>query len=260
MRLDLGAGRVVTIWENEKDRVLYDAPIDHAFSLYLKGGAGTRRLDTDGKGGWPGSVCVMPAGHRSDWEITTPFRFVHFDLPDDTLRAAYVRTFDLDARQLDLREITQEEEPALARPLAQMARAAETSDILLAESAVTDLVSCLPNRTIILKGGLTSSQLRRTDEWIAANLGNSIRLADLAAEAGLSEFHFHRMFGLTRGTSPHKWVTMRRVEAAKAMLHGDERIADIATTCGFACQSHMTRAFKVETGTTPARYRTALQN
>lgn len=212
-----------------------------------------------GTGGWPGSVCVMPAGHRSDWEITTPFRFVHFDLPDNTLRAAYVRTFDVDARQLDLREITQEEEPALARPLARMARAAETGDILLAESAAADLVSCLSHRTITLKGGLTSRQLRCTDEWIAANLGYSIRLADLAAQAGLSEFHFHRIFSLSRGISPHKWVMMRRIDAAKAKLHGDERIADIATTCGFACQSHMTRAFKAETGTTPVRYLTALR-
>ena len=75
--LDLGAGRSITIWENRNDLVHYDAPRCHAFSLHLKGGTGTRRLDAGTETGRPGTVCIMPEGQNSEWEITTPFRFIH---------------------------------------------------------------------------------------------------------------------------------------------------------------------------------------
>ncbi|MGX9353708.1 response regulator transcription factor [Roseobacteraceae bacterium S113] len=258
VRLDLGAGRTVTIWENHSDRIFYDKPRGHTFSLYLQGGTGTRRLDAGGVAGWPGAICVLPEGQTSDWEITTPFRFLHLVLPDEPLRAWFSRIHDRDARYFDVAEIMYGAVPAMTAPLARLAQAATVNDPLSADGAVAELIYRLPERPTTLKGGLTAQQLRRTDEWIDANLGGSIRLSDLAAEAGLSEFHFHRMFRTSRGTSPHKWVMMRRIEAVKDRLNGSGGISDIAMACGFSCQSHLTRAFKTQTGMTPALYRQRL--
>ena len=257
-RIDLGAGRTVTIWENHSDRIFYDKPKGHTFSLYLNGGTGTRRLDAGGIAGWPGAICVLPEGQTSDWEITTPFRFLHLVLPDEPLRACFSRIHDRDARYFDLTETMYEIVPALTAPLAQLASAARMNDTLSADEAVAELIYHLPERPKVLRGGLTVRQLRRIDEWIDANLGSSIRLSDLAAEAGLSEFHFHRMFRVSRGTAPHKWVTMRKIDAAKERLKRDDSIADIATACGFSCQSHLTRVFKAQIGMTPAVYRQRL--
>lgn len=257
-RLDLGAGRSVTIWENQSDRIFYDTPKDHTFSFYLKGGTGTRRLDAGGVSGWPGAVCVLTEGHSSDWEITAAFRFLHLVLPDDTLRAWFSRIHDRDARYADVPEIVYQAAPALTAPLAQLAQAAVTCDPLQADAAVAELIYRLPQRPKALQGGLTAHQLQRTDDWIDANLGGAIRLCDLAAVAGLSEFHFHRMFKASRGTSPHKWVLMRRIDAAKTGLQGRASIADIAAACGFSCQSHLTRTFRAQTGMTPAMYRQRL--
>lgn len=254
-RLDLGAGRTVTIWENRTDRIFYDKPKGHTFSLYLKGGTGTRRLDAGGITGWPGAICVLPEGQTSDWEITTPFRFVHLVLPDEPLRAWFSRIHDRDARYFDVTEIMYDAAPAMTVPLSRLAHAAQMNDPLSADGAVAELIYSLPERPKELQGGLTAKQLRRTDEWIDANLGTSIRLSDLAAVAGLSEFHFHRMFRTSRGTSPHKWVMMRRVNAARDRLGGNGSISDIAAACGFSCQSHLTRIFKAQTGMTPAVYR-----
>ncbi|MCP5089118.1 MAG: helix-turn-helix transcriptional regulator [Rhodobacteraceae bacterium] len=258
-RLSLGAGRSIVIWENQNDRVYYDEPLGHTFSFYLRGGCGTRRLDGGANSGWPGAVCVMPAGLSSDWVITTPIQFVHFYFPDSTLRASYARIHDCDARRLDVPEATFDQSPGIAQPLAQMARAASEEDILLAETAVAELIGGLPNGAVALKGGLSPIQLRRTDEWIDANLEGTIRLVDLATESGLSEFHFHRMFCLSRGVSPHKWVVIRRIEVAKNQLGGCCTIAEIAAACEFASQSHLTRFFKTEVGATPAHYRAMLQ-
>lgn len=257
-RLDLGAGRAVTIWENHNDRVFYDRPEGHAFSLYLKGGTGTRRLDAGGISGWPGAICVLPEGQSSEWEITRPFRFLHLVLPDAALRAGFSRIHDRDARYFDLPELMYAASPDLSAPLLRLARAAVAADALAGDEAMADLIQRLPERRVSLRGGLTSRQLGRAEEWIAAHLDGPIRLADLAEAAGLSEYHFHRMFRASRGTSPHKWVTMRRVEAAKARLRGAGSIAEVASACGFACQSHLTRVFKAETGVTPALYRRSL--
>lgn len=254
-QLNLGAGRTVTIWENHSDRIFYDKPKGHTFSLYLKGGTGTRRLDAGGIAGRPGAICVLPDGQTSDWEITSPFQFLHLVLPDEPLRAAFSRIHDRDARYFDLAEIMFSDAPAMARPLAQLVMAAKSHDPLQADSAVAELIYRLPERRRTLHGGLTPRQLRKIDAWIDANLGATIRLSDLATEVGLSEFHFHRMFRASRGTSPHKWVTTRKVDVAKEMLRRDSTIAEIASACGFACQSHLTRTFKALTGMTPAVYR-----
>lgn len=257
-RLELGAGRTVTIWENHSDRIFYDKPTGHTFSLYLKGGTGTRRLDAGGMTGWPGAICVLPEGQTSDWEITTPFRFLHLVLPDEPLRAWFSRIHERDARYFDVTEIMYDAVPAITAPLLQLARAAETNDPLSADGAVAELIYSLSERPKELQGGITARQLRRIDDWIDANLAGSIRLSDLAALAGLSEFHFHRMFRTSRGTSPHRWVMMRRIDAAKVRLSGSGSISDTAAACGFSCQSHLTRVFKAQTGMTPALYRKRL--
>lgn len=257
-RLDLGAGRTVTIWDNHSDRVFYDKPKGHTFSLYLKGGTGTRRLDAEGIAGWPGAICVLPEGQTSDWEITSPFQFLHLVLPDEPLRAWYSRIHDRDARYFDLAEIIYDDSPSLTGPLKHLVRAAVSNDPLLADSAIAELIHRLPDRRRPLQGGLTARQLRQTDAWIDANIGDAIRLSDLASEVGLSEFHFHRMFRSSRGTSPHKWLTTRRIDTAKDRLRRESSIAEVAAACGFSSQSHLTRIFKAQTGMTPAVYRQLL--
>ena len=257
-QLDLGGGRSVTIWENHDDRVSYDDTSGHTFSLYLQGGTGTRRVDGGGASGWPGAVCVMPEGHRSEWHITRPFRFVHLHMPDAALRASFARMHDCDARQLDLHEVSCADRPALAGPLRQLALAAQDGDILLADSAASDLVAHLERGRVTLRRGLAPHVLRRVDEWIAAEMENTIRLADLAALASMSEYHFHRMFRLSRGIAPHGWITARRIDRARDMLRGPVPVARIAAACGFSSQSHLTRVFRRQTGRTPAQYRDLL--
>lgn len=261
--MDLGAGRAVTIWENHSDRIRYDGPMGHVFSLYLEGGTGTRRVDRStyrgGQAGFPGAVCIMPQGHDSEWEITTPFLFVHLYLPDAALRAGFARTHDCDARRLDLPEVTLAEMPGIAAPLTGLAQAARQSDLLAAETALSELLAGLGPRQITLNGGLASHVLRRIDAWIDAHLEGVIRLSDLAALADLSPFHLHRMFRVSRGVTLQDWITERRIECAKHLLRGQTPLIEIAMACGFSSHSHLTRVFKARTTLTPAAWRAALR-
>lgn len=256
--LAMGTATSVAIWENSYDRISYTAPRGHVFSYYLEGGTGTRRLDTSPETGRPGVVCIMPEGQTSEWEITTPFRFVHLYIPDNQLRAAFALVHDCDARRMDLPELTFAEARELVSPLARLAEAARCQDALLAEAAISDLVGRLGQRAITLKGGLPTHQLRRIDEWIDAHLDGQIRLADIAHLADLSPFHLHRMFRMTRGLPLHGWVTNRRIARAKIMLAGSPSLVEIAHACGFSSQSHFSRVFKEQTSATPDAYR-ALQ-
>jgi AraC family transcriptional regulator len=100
---------------------------------------------------------------------------------------------------------------------------------------------------------LGAIQRRRVLELIQGNLGDDLSLTQLAESAGLSAHHFSRVFKATFGTTPHKYVLQRRLEAAVAVLRRQERrsIAEIALEIGFASQAHMTDLMRRHLGVTP---------
>ena len=260
--LDLGFGRSAALWRNEDDHVTYDGAEGHTFSLYLEGGRGTRRLDGRPVSGWPDAFCVMPHLHRSEWRITAPFSFVHLYLPAEELSRAFAETFDRDARMLDVAEVTFAEAPRLAAVLRAIAAAVEANEPLAAEAAMTETIAIFladPRwgglRRRAVTGGLAPHVGRRLVEHVDAHLHETIRLADLAAVAGLSPFHLQRSFRASRGVSPQTFIAHRRIDRAKALLRGRDPIAAIAFACGFSSQSHLTRVFRAATGLTPAAYR-----
>lgn len=98
-------------------------------------------------------------------------------------------------------------------------------------------------------------RLGQVIDYIEANLMEDLALSELALAAGLSKFHFSRLFKAAIGLTPHKYVLKRRVErAAHALKQGDLAIAQVAHRFGFTDQSHFTRVFKQVKGVTPKRY------
>jgi len=78
----------------------------------------------------------------------------------------------------------------------------------------------------------------------------------LAALAGLSRPHFTRAFQAAVGESPHRFVLLRRLAAARQRLErGDEDLATIAVRCGFSSHAHLSSAFRAEFGISPSAYR-----
>ncbi len=99
-----------------------------------------------------------------------------------------------------------------------------------------------------------SRALLRARDFIAANTGKRIGLADVAAEADLSPWHFARAFRRRFGMPPHQFQTSLRIDLARRLLTRGFPSADVAITAGFADQSHFIRSFKRLVGTTPAHY------
>jgi AraC family transcriptional regulator len=99
-------------------------------------------------------------------------------------------------------------------------------------------------------------RLRRVLDCISARVADELTLAELAEVAGLSTFHFARMFKLAIGVSPQRYVSRMRLEKATAELAGGRlSLAQIALNARFSSQASFTRAFSRATGVTPAEYR-----
>lgn len=79
-------------------------------------------------------------------------------------------------------------------------------------------------------------------------------LSELAAIAGVSQWHFLRQFKLHTSTTPHTFLIQARLYKAKKLLLQGEKPADVSNQCGFSDQSHFTRHFKKSIGVTPNQY------
>jgi AraC-like DNA-binding protein len=108
------------------------------------------------------------------------------------------------------------------------------------------------------QGGLATWQKRRLTGYIDAHLTGRIRIEELAQLLNLSESHFSRAFRCAFGTSPHDYLTRRRIEMAQGlMLTTEETLCAIALRCGLSDQSHFTRLFRRIVGETPYAWRRA---
>lgn len=103
-------------------------------------------------------------------------------------------------------------------------------------------------------------KLKRVTDFIEAELGRGISLDDIARIAGLSPFHFSRVFKMATGDTPYRFLGTRRLARARALLSGATPLAEIALACGFASQSHFTAAFTKSFGMSPGRYRRSLRD
>jgi AraC family transcriptional regulator len=103
---------------------------------------------------------------------------------------------------------------------------------------------------------LSERKLLRIRDLVESRLQAGLTLQELAAEIGYSRSHFLRMFRATTGITPHRYVLKLRIERARRLLgQADISVADVAYSCGFSSQAHLTLAFRKACGATPAEYR-----
>jgi AraC-like DNA-binding protein len=97
--------------------------------------------------------------------------------------------------------------------------------------------------------------VERAREFLDAERTRVVRSSELESITGITRYELARQFRLLLGTSPHRYLVMRRLELARDRMHADRPLAEVAYDAGFADQAHFTRAFKRAFGLTPARYR-----
>jgi AraC-like DNA-binding protein len=94
--------------------------------------------------------------------------------------------------------------------------------------------------------------------WIDAHAHEPLDLDGTAHQAGLSPFHFLRLFGSVLGVTPHQYLVRARLRRAAQLLASDERaITDIAYDVGFGDLSNFVRTFRRAAGVSPRAFRKA---
>jgi len=96
--------------------------------------------------------------------------------------------------------------------------------------------------------------VERAREVLDAGIGRTVRSRELEAATGLSRYALARHFRARLGTSPYRYLVMRRLDRARAMIGSGETLSQAANASGFADQSHMTRHFRSAYGVSPGRW------
>jgi AraC-like DNA-binding protein len=91
-------------------------------------------------------------------------------------------------------------------------------------------------------------------DYLEAHSDRAVRSSELEAVTGLDRYALSRHFRAAFATSPHRFLVMRRLQRARAMIGEGEPLSEIAFTTGFADQSHLSRQFKKAFGVTPGRW------
>ena len=151
-------------------------------------------------------------------------------------------------------------DPLLWRRLQRLCRVIQSpAGQLEKESAVMDAMAHLvthygnvdPVRGSTRKVG---KAIEYAKEYLSANLDCKISLEHAAHTAGLSRYHFLRVFKHETGFPPHQFRTLRRIDRARQLLRSGQSPAQTALTVGFSDQSHFSNTFRKYTGATPGQY------
>ncbi|WP_369722142.1 helix-turn-helix domain-containing protein [Bradyrhizobium sp. LLZ17] len=211
-----------------------------------------------------GVVTIIPAGSSARWDIPGVVDVVQLYLPHTTLERIAGEADQASAGTL--LERTAHSDIITSRLLMSAADAMEENAALdalfrhqLTELLATRLLAAhvdAPTTFQPVTGGLSPTVLRRAIERLRSDIDADVSLSALAADAGLSRFHFCRSFKESTGLSPHAWLRQHRLEQAMNMLRGTEAsIAMVAAELGYASQAAFAAAFRRLTGETPSDWR-----
>jgi AraC family transcriptional regulator len=212
-----------------------------------------------------GEFSILPAGRKSRWHGLAP---AHLDIRLDSRRMDELAT---ELRRAGERRFEFVDAPRMRDPIVEhigaffrteLNRASHPAQDILIESLALALCAHMlrsyTNATGVQDrstGTVDVAAVRRAIAYIEDHPDRAISLQELAEAAGLSRFHFGRVFKRHLGVSPAKYVERVRIEQSKLLIAGAQMsLANIAQAVGFADQSHFTRRFRAHVGCTPAHF------
>ncbi len=219
----------------------------------------------------PGETIIYDVKRKPTFHLNSSFHSVHFYLPMSALDAIADEADAVRIQELRYRPAVSRADPVLRniahtllplfRDPAQVNRLFMDHLMLaVGHHAATTYGGMLPISRPVL-GGLTLSQERRVKAFMVENLSEDLPLAVLAKECGLSMSRFSKAFRRSVGSPPHKWFIQQRITLAKTLLRtGTMSLTDVASSCGFADQSHFTRYFSAAVGVSPGLWRRAVRS
>lgn len=110
----------------------------------------------------------------------------------------------------------------------------------------------------IVRHEAPDAKLEHAKQLVRQAAFSSTLIDEIAEELGISTFSLIRRFKKAYGISPHAWRMQIRASEAAKLLHGGTDLVEVAMSCGFSDQPHLTRVFKRVFGVTPGQYSHAI--
>lgn len=231
--------------------------------------------EREGEGPWithrlkKGSFFLTTGGgpYECRWKVLSPEPFlammVFVELP--LLQRAMEEVFGAKASKVRLRDLSAFTDPDLSWLMERvrtelMARRASALRVQgLAQLIATHLAQRYAEIAQDPTSGSSSLpgfKLKKITDWIDGHLAEEFDLEQLATRAGLSKFHFHRLFKSATGMAPGTYqMNARMQEARRRLRETKQSVIAVALDLGFSSPSHFAQVFRRETRLTPTEYR-----
>jgi AraC family transcriptional regulator len=131
-------------------------------------------------------------------------------------------------------------------------------DCLEAEESVVALLRAalhIGGPRVVPCGPTTARLVRRTKEFLEAELSNRILLTDVGRAVGASPAYLTDVFRRVEGTSLHQYLTQLRLARALLEVPHTDDLTMLALETGFSSHSHFSAAFRRAFGCTPSQFR-----
>ena len=101
-----------------------------------------------------------------------------------------------------------------------------------------------------------TERVNRAIDYVVSHLAEPLRLADVSRAAGVSPFHFHRVFQALVGVTLADFVKRLRLDKALFMMAHARRksLTQVALACGFSSSSDFSRSFRQRFGVAPSSF------
>jgi AraC family transcriptional regulator len=270
-------------WEDVRLSVMILPPVSDIFTMpavtepfiaWISSGEAEAQ-EREGNGPWhtsrlkKGSLFLTTGGAPYDFRFRTlsaePFEVTLVLLGLPLFNEVLEEVFGKDAANAHLRDLSGFEDPILTSLLQRLREEAAqrlASRLFvrgIAQAIAVHLARSYAVFTGNARGGspsLPGFKLRRVTDWMAGHLAEKFSLPRLAEQAGLSEFHFNRLFKRATGIPPSQYQIQLRMDAARRLLRETKKsVITIANEVGYSNPSHFAQLFRKETGLSPADYR-----
>ena len=242
----------------------------HTIHLHIRGPV-TRKVRSSGASRstvlFQDSISLFPAGTRHAVEFVGIIDQLVFNVTAQQLEKSLSES--LNGQSIRVQECDQAVDGRLEHLIrALYANLQEGSPVgsMCTESLVASIGVCIAQRYSsgcprinVANQGMPRVRLNRVFALVEEKLADNIRLVELAEAAGMSVFHFAKMFKKSTGQSPYQYVMARRIETAKQLLRNQAMsVLEVSVRTGFVDQRHFTKVFRRKIGVSPTEFRAAM--
>jgi AraC family transcriptional regulator len=217
----------------------------------------------------PGHVSVTPAGPPKTWRRCGDAFVLVFSIAPAHLAGTLERATGRTSAHANvrLRDEFHAEDPRIAELARSLWRELARDRLgarLYVEATADQILLQLLREHCELEASrsapvpISPHKLRLAKAFIQENLAEELAVDYIARAVGMSPFHFAHAFRAATGVPPHRYVMLRRMERAKALLRGSElTLTEIAQRVGYSSASHFSVGFRKLAQVTPSDYRKA---